>query len=294
MKNYCKLCGAELTKQNKCSAHIIPEFIWREYMTNREGKKEDMVLLKESNQPPRLLRKYGITDDNIMCRKCDDDVLGRYENDFKEVWERVFKNGKIYPIKKDGKLYGWGKEIKGREDIIKTKLFLLCCIWRASISTSEDYPFKINERKENAIKKILLGDNHGKLAYSYETMCSKFEDLDFSIAAAPFSDKIKKKKMSLVRLYLPKGYLFSVRLGLEPIDKKIRPAVFGSMDVAFFIANMGEMEGSATEVNFIQGTLKAIRNMYPGDKNKVKNRLLKENDDITEDDIKRALHITNN
>ena len=291
MKYYCKLCGTELTKENRCSAHIIPEFIWRDYMTNEDGEKEDMILLKKDNQPPRFLKKYGVTDDSILCRNCDNKVLGKYENDFREVWERVFKNGKMYPVEKDGKLYGWGKEIKGHKDVIKTKLFLLCCIWRASISTSEDYPFKLNERKENAIKRILLSNSHNKLVYIYKTICSKFEDLDFSLAAAPLSEKINGKKISLVRLYLPKGYLFSMRLGLEPIDKKIKTAVFGSMNNAFFIANMGKMEGSVTEENFTKNTIKALRNMYYDDKKKVRKGLMEKYNDVTEEDINAALKI---
>lgn len=32
MKYYCRLCGDELSDSNKCKAHIISEFIWREYM----------------------------------------------------------------------------------------------------------------------------------------------------------------------------------------------------------------------------------------------------------------------
>lgn len=291
MKYYCKLCGAELTEHNKCSAHIIPEFIWREYMTNEDGEREDMILLKKDNQPPRFLKKYGVTDDNILCRKCDDEILGKYENDFREVWERVFKNGKLYPVEKDGKLYGWAKEITGHEDVIKTKLFLLCCIWRASISASEDYPFKLNRRKEDAIKRILLRGNRNKLVYTYETMCSKFEDSDFSLAVAPFSEKINGKKISLVRLYLPKGYLFSMRLGLEPIDKKIKTAVFGSMKNAFFIANMGKMEGSATEGNFMKNVIKALRNMYYDDKKKIRKGLMEKNDDVTEEDINSVLRL---
>ena len=291
MKHYCKLCGTELTKQNKCSAHIIPEFIWREYMINENNKKEDMILLRKNNQPPRFLRKYGITDDDILCRDCDDEVLGKYENGFREVWNRVFKKGKIYPVEKNDKLYGWAKEIRCSEDIIKTKLFILCCIWRASISSSEYYPFKVNRRKEEAIKKILTSKNHEKLLYSYETICSKFEDLDFSFASAPFSEKIRSRKINLVRLYLPNGYLFSVRLGLEPIDAKIKPAVFGSMKNAFFIANMGKMEGSSTEGYFMSKTLKALRNMYSGDKEKVKNNLLEKYDDLTGKDINVALKI---
>ena len=291
MKNYCKLCGAELTEQNRCSAHIIPKYIWREYMTNKDGEKEDMILLKKDNQPPCFLRKYGLTDDNILCRNCDDELLGKYENDFREVWERVFKNGKLYPVEKDGKLYGWAKEITGHEDVIKTKLFLLCCIWRASISASEDYSFKLNRRKEDAIKRILLRGNHNKLVYTYETMCSKFEDSDFSLAVAPFSEKINGKKISLVRLYLPKGYLFSMRLGLEPIDKKIKTAVFGSMKNAFFIANMGEMEGSATEGNFMKNVIKALRNMHYDDKKKIRKGLMGKNDDVTEEDINSVLRL---
>ncbi len=104
-KNICNLCGSELTQKNRCKAHIILEFIWREYM--KEGdERENMVLLKSGNAPARFLKSYGITDDSILCRKCDDEILGKYENDFRKIWGRVFKSRDERIIEQGNKLFG--------------------------------------------------------------------------------------------------------------------------------------------------------------------------------------------
>lgn len=292
MKCYCRLCGAELNKANGCAAHIIPEFIWREYMTNEDGHREEMILLKKDNMPPRFLRKYGITDNTILCRKCDGEILGKYENDFKEVWEKIFKNGKLYPVEKDGELRGWAKELSGHKDIIAIKLllFILCCIWRASISTSEDYPIKLNNRKEKALRKILSSRDHDRLLHSYSMICSKFEDGDYSLAVAPYFDRRNRKKLNLVRFYLPLGYVFTIRLGLESIDKKLGIAKFNACSNAFFIANMGKLEGSVSEVNILSGVIRGLRNMYPDDKRRIERGMLEKYDDISSEDVLKVLN----
>lgn len=258
-------------------------------MTNKDGKKEEMVVLKKDHQPPRFLRSYGITDDHILCRKCDDEILGKYENSFKEIWERVFKNEKTHPIERDGKLYGWAKEYEGKKDIIGIKLFILCCIWRASISTLEDYSLKMNNRKEKALRRILLDNKHDKLLHSYSMFCSKFEDDYYPLAATPYFDRKNKKHLNLIRFCLPYGYMFTIRIGLEKIDEGMGAYEFGAFKEAFFISNMGKLEGSASEKRLLNSALDGLRNMYPSDKRRIKDGLLKKYDDITEEEIRKAL-----
>ena len=266
-KNICRLCGVVLDEKNRCSSHIIPEFIWRDYMTNEKGHYEEMVVLKENNNPPRFLKKYGLVDDSILCRKCDNEIFGKYENDFKEVWERVFKNGELLPLMKGNELRGWATEIVGYDDVIKTKLFVLACVWRASVSTLEDYPIKLNERKEKAIKKVLLNGGNKKLLHSYSMICTRFED-GYPLAIPPYYERNNKKKNSLVRFYLPFGYAFTVRLGVEEIDRELGAAEFGAFDNAFYIANMGKFDGSLSAMRLLKSAIKGMQNMFFSDKQK--------------------------
>ena len=261
-------------------------------MTNEQGQHEEMILLKKNNGIPRLMKKYGITDTNILCRKCDDEILGKYENKFKEVWERVFKKGELYPIEKEGRLTGWAKEIIGKQDIITTKLFLLACIWRAAISQSEDYPLKINSRKEAALKRALTERRHEKLLHSYSMICSKFEDENYPLAISPSMIKGPRKHLGLIRFCLPLGYIFTIRLGQEKIDEKIGVEEFGAFSNCFFIANSGKLKGSESEKRLFKGTLKNLQEMYPGDKRKIGKSLLEQCGDITEEEIKAILKYT--
>lgn len=288
-KKKCRLCNDELNSDNCCRSHIIPEFIWRDYMTNEKGQREEMIVLKKDNSPPRFLKKAGLVDDNILCRKCDDEILGRYENDFKEVWERVFKRGKLYPIETSSGIRGWVKEIGGAEDIIKTKLFILTCIWRASVSELDDYPIRLNRRREIALRRVLLGGGDNKLLHTYSMICTKFEDENYPLAIAPFYDRNNKKRLNLVRFYLPLGYLFIIRLGCEKIDEKMGAEEFGALKEAFFVGNMGKLEGSMSEKRLFLSALKGLQNMYPSDKKKLKNKMLEEHDDLSVEDIEKVL-----
>lgn len=71
-------------------------------------------------------------------------------------------------------------------------MFLLCCVWRASISKLEDYPIKLNKRKESNLRKILLNGGSNRLLHTYSMIHSRYGDKDYSLATAPFSERGNK------------------------------------------------------------------------------------------------------
>lgn len=278
----CRLCGAELTADNKCDSHIIPRFIWREYMEENSERQEAVLLGPER---PRILRKCGVTDDNILCRKCDGDILGEYENNFKKVWERVFKNGELCPLNHNGHLIGWTKKIDGREDIIKTKLFMLCCLWRASISSDGKHKLKLNSRKEVAIQRELQRKNHSNLLYKYSTLCSRYEDGDIDAIIDPYCIRKNPLKTSLCYLHLPGGFTFIMRLGTKSISKNLEVCEFGASKRDLFILNAGKMEGSKMEGVLLRRTLAGLQDMYESDKKNIKGKLVSKYKDLSQEDV---------
>lgn len=247
------------------------------------GKRWEMVLLKPER--PKILRKYGITDNSILCRKCDGEVLGKYEKDFKDVWERVFKKSELKPVNYNSRLVGWMKKIDNREDFIKTKLFVLCCIWRASISNNGDHQLKLNPRKEDAIKRELQRKNHNNLLYKYSTLCLRFKDGDIDAAIDPYCIRKNAIKASLCYLHLPGGFIFIMRLGTKSICKDLETIELGASKQGFLILNAGKMEGSKMEEILLRRTLVGLRDMYDGDKRKIKDKLLSVYDDLSQKDV---------
>ena len=278
----CHLCGVELSANNKCESHIIPKFIWKEYMMVN-GKHQEMILM--NSERPKILRGYGVTDNGILCRKCDGDILGQYENDFREVWERIFKNGESHPFNHNGSLIGWMKKVGSREDFIKTKLFVLCCIWRASISDNGEHQLKLNLRKENAIRRELQRGNHNNLLHNYSMLCSRFEDGNVDVAIDPYRIRKNTLKTSLYYLHLPGGFIFIMRLGTKNIGKDLEPFEFGTSRQGFLVLNAGKMEGSKMEEALLKRALTGLREMYDSDKKEIKAKLLPMYGDLSRKDI---------
>lgn len=284
-KRRCRLCGTELTSNNKCDSHIIPRFLWKEYM-GADDNRQNMILVRGSNT--KILKSYGITDNSILCRQCDGKILGKYENDFREVWSRVFLNGQFYPVSREGKLFGWAKEVNGREDIIKTKLFILCCLWRASVSCLDDYPIKLSPRRENAIRNELLREKHDRLLYQCHMTCLRFEDGALGFAPTPYYTRKNSSRTKLCYIYLPNGYLFAVRPGIDKNNRKIQAYEFGAEKQYFFIGNCGHFENSKAESKLFKEILPALQGMYNSDKNEIKFNLLKGYGDLSANDVDKV------
>ncbi len=284
VNKYCHLCGMRLTVGNKCESHIIPKFIWKEFM-GKDGERQEMVLL--NLERPRILRRYGVTDNNILCRKCDGEILGKYENDFKEIWERVFKEGETCPIDQNGHLLGWEKKLSSHEDIIKTKLFMLCCLWRASISNNKEHSLKLSARRENAIRRELRQQNHDRLLYRYSMLCSRFEDGGPDVVIAPYCTHKNKLQADLCYLHLPRGFIFVMKLGAGVISKDLEACKFGASRQSFFIINAGKTEGSKIETALLQRTLVGLQDMYGSDKKEIKSKLLSSSayNDLSKKDV---------
>ena len=81
---------------------------------------------------------------------------------------------------------------------------------------------------------MLLGEKRSRLPYIYSTICSKFNDEDsYCLNVAPYL--IEANGVRLVRLHLPRGYVFAIKIGIESIKDYPDELTFGGLKEAFFI-----------------------------------------------------------
>jgi hypothetical protein len=146
----CRLC---LQEKKLINAHIIPKFIYK-------GMKNDKNRFSTNYYDLKRIKSRNIEtaefDKNILCEKCDNEILGSiYEKyaefvmfdekaNIKSSKTHKAKNGDNFSI-----LYGI--------DYKKMKLFLLSLLWRASI-TSRPFFKEVNlgSKHEERIREMLI------------------------------------------------------------------------------------------------------------------------------------------
>ncbi len=117
----CKLCDEQ---QTLCDSHIIPEFCYRALYDERHKA----VLVK--NEPARESKLQKGFRERLLCPDCEAFLNESYEKYFKEIW---FDLGKC-PSTTDERVI----RVDGL-DYRRFKLFHLSVLWRASISTREEF-----------------------------------------------------------------------------------------------------------------------------------------------------------
>ena len=161
----CKLCGNE-TKLLKKS-HIIPDFMFQDLFDEIHRYHEVTV----NNQYPlkSKIRQSGAYDKNILCKICDNNLLGSLETYASHALyggiELTIENGAINNSKYT--------KINGL-DYTKFKLFLLSVLWRASISNLPVFQHVNLGKHEEIIRGMLLENKPGK---SDEYPCAIFTHL---------------------------------------------------------------------------------------------------------------------
>jgi hypothetical protein len=128
MKGVCHLCEIE---KDLAKAHIIPEPFYRE-LYDESHKIAEVNLNDLSNT---VKRSKGIYDPNILCRRCDNDILNKLYDDYgsKVCWgyEKMDLNMKTYHSSSDPNVK-W--IIEENVDSRRMKLFFLSILWRAHLS----------------------------------------------------------------------------------------------------------------------------------------------------------------
>ncbi len=153
----CKLC-TENKKLIKRS-HIIPDFMYKGLFDKKHFiAPVDIVELKVKKNIPT-----GFYDSNILCKKCDNQIIGNLESYSSIVLWGGQGKAESYPIikRKINQLNQKYLHIINI-DYTKFKLFLLSIIWRASISKQKFFESVNLGEQEKKIGKMIYDKNPGK------------------------------------------------------------------------------------------------------------------------------------
>jgi hypothetical protein len=156
-KGTCRLCLRETELLSE--SHIIPNFLYKEIFDERH--KLDKV---KAENPPKLISRpsSGEYEGGILCKACDNDVIGKFESYAK----KVLFGGIPLKVERIRNEHGvefitfWGI------DYAPFKLFLLSILWRASISTRDFFSeIKLGSHENHIRNMIINRDAKGKYDY---------------------------------------------------------------------------------------------------------------------------------
>ena len=156
----CRLCLKQRPLLKK--SHIIPEFMYHELFDNHH-KFLSFSPYEHSRGSKKIKRpSSGEYESNILCVKCDNDLLGSYEDYAKRVIYGGYLASGENPICEN---YSTQEGLKfttcSNINYKKFKIFLLSILWRASISSRPFFKLvKLNEHEE-IIRSMILDGNAG-------------------------------------------------------------------------------------------------------------------------------------
>lgn len=156
----CKLCLEE--KELLRRSHIIPNFMYQDLY----GKNHKIVKFKPHELAKGIKKgekhSSGEYEPNILCRECDNNIIGKYEN----YASRVLYGGLLPKNEsptcinyKNPHEKGFDYSLIKNIDYMKMKLFLISILWRAGLSQRQLFSeIKLETHEEILRKMLLTGD----------------------------------------------------------------------------------------------------------------------------------------
>jgi hypothetical protein len=145
----CKFCGEE---KPLIKAHIFPQQFHKPITC---AEKKHHVVIADALDKPGILQS-GSVDKTILCEKCDNEVIGKwdkYATEFfrqQDTWDKTTISGDDGPIV----VY-----IVEDFDYAPLKLFFISLLWRASVSSLGVYNgVKLGAYEIKAWKMMKTGD----------------------------------------------------------------------------------------------------------------------------------------
>lgn len=122
----CKFCGLE---KKLIDSHIIPKNF---YLT----RKNDKYLCINSKTGKYTYKQKGGYDSNILCRDCDNHILGEFDKEGYRVLFGDFNKYRYLQIHPKYKIYQLDSS---NFNYTKLRKFFVSILWRASISQLEEW-----------------------------------------------------------------------------------------------------------------------------------------------------------
>ena len=153
----CKLCSEE--KQLLKKSHIIPEFMYKGLYTDDHR----IITVSSDNLTKPRFKNTGEYEGNILCKECDNIIIGGYEN-YAHTLLYGGKNLKEdqYPFVQNMVTTGGINLLYSTNiDYAKFKLFLLSFLWKSSISSRPFFNLVNLGKHEEPIRQMLFERNPG-------------------------------------------------------------------------------------------------------------------------------------
>lgn len=236
----CKLCGIELTPENKCDAHIFPSSLLKLLTPGEYGKLK--VVGTEMDKSKRT--PIGSYDSKILCRVCDNKI-GVYDG-----YARTFVETSVLTPHASG--VGW---VVADVDQHKLKMFCISYLWRASITSLPEFKgISLGPKHEEQIRQMLLADNSGTL-HDYTVSIQKFSNNDGKFGGILFPAKTKVAGVTCYEAYLPNGYKIWIK-----VDSRKENIVSGmSVGVTepLFIGDRGDFHSSREKAIMVKAVMRS-------------------------------------
>lgn len=213
----CRLC---LVNEPNMKAHILAEGLLK--LIHHVDKEYDgrFILVGENLKKP-LNRPTGSYDRNILCTKCDN-KLGIYD----KAAINFCKRQDILPHP-SGAAYTLNLS---EGDQKKLRLFVISYVWRASITTLNEFKgISLGSKHEEKIRQLLLNGDPGN-PQEYAVLVSKFslpEDKKVwgMHVLNPVSNKLEG--VNTVDIYLPNLYKLILKVDQRPFGEIFSKSVVG-------------------------------------------------------------------
>ena len=195
----CKLCERE---RKLIKAHIIPKKLYNPILKASSGESPRVYVVgteKKSQQS-----QNGIYDPDILCRECDGDLIGSWDN-YGQTLLLSSPSRENYTVDEAGKLAGYKIDTF---DYNQLKLFFMSILWRAAITSDQFFAQVQLGSWEDKLKKMILAQDPGS-ENDFSVHLFKYEG-DFSeIMQNP--TKEKQEGVNCYRFRFPKyGFLIKV------------------------------------------------------------------------------------
>lgn len=153
----CKLClqDKELLKRS----HIVPEFIYKHSGMYDDKHRYNQVTTDKlfeghysGNEPKKKFK--GVYEGDILCQHCDGVIIHDYEDYGKKI---IYDAAKCdnYQDPVNGLKFTLCKGV----DYKQFKLFMLSMLWRASISSRDNFDFMLPSEQEEELREMILNGN---------------------------------------------------------------------------------------------------------------------------------------
>jgi len=133
----CKLCKQE--KKLIKNSHILSDFLHSDiYDKNHKLRLVDVVALSKGirNEYRRSSATY---EGGLLCKECDNETIGKYETYVSNLIKENLRESEKIICKRVTNSHRLNFIELSNLNYTKTKLFLLSLLWRAGISTRNEY-----------------------------------------------------------------------------------------------------------------------------------------------------------